>query len=129
MGRRKKKKVDPLARFHKTAQTLLDTGEFPYGNYAFKLKELKRNNTTGTYECHLTKDNEKTVYGHVKEAKTKLEAISCSLEGLEMMGYGELSDESSEEKPESSEEMVNPLTVKQKRKPRKTKLALQTRSP
>lgn len=95
MGRRKKAKKDPLSHLRASAQIILDTGKIKSGNNCFELNSLERNNKSGEYKCELIRSNgtRKIFYSHVKEAYNKLDAVTLTLEHLEMMGHEGLSSE------------------------------------
>ena len=120
MGRRKKIKKDPLAHLHKTAQILLDAGEFAVTSQLLKVHNITCTKSPVRYECVLVfKTREHVKYSHIKEAKTKFESILYTLENLEMMGHGDLSSEVPEE---NDDPLVDPVKDKRKYKPRKKKL-------
>jgi hypothetical protein len=66
-------------------------GKAVIGIYLFKIKSLEPFTKDGIeyFKCELTKVPGKSdiIYSHVKEAKTKEEAIQYALEHIRMMGY------------------------------------------
>lgn len=66
-------------------------GKAVIGIYLFKVKSLEpfTKDDIEYFKCELTKTpgNKKIIYSHIKEAKTKEEAIQYALEHIRMMGY------------------------------------------
>jgi len=123
MGRGRPKvvkvKVDSLSHLHAAANTLTEKGEIVANGILFKLEEIIHKN--GMYECEISKDDnsKKIFYGHVKEAKSKLEAVLFALEHMTMMGYSGLS---SKEDNCNDQTMIDPTKIKRKYKPRKNRI-------
>jgi hypothetical protein len=72
-----------VAELSKKGQIVIDI-------YLFKIKSIEPFIKDGNefFKCELTKTpDEKTIYSHIKEAKTKKEAIQYALEHIRMMGY------------------------------------------
>ena len=111
----KRKKKDPLAQYHDVARILLEEGTYKIGVTILNVHQLSRNSATKKYECELKFEHRDVIYGHVKEAATKLDAIVFVLEHLSMMGHSWLSSEETND----DEVMIDPLKVKRKYKPRK----------
>lgn len=120
-----KVKVDSLSHLHTAANTLLEKGEIVANGILFKLEEII--DTKGVYECEISKydNSRKTFYGHVKEAKTKFEAVLFALEHMTMMGYSGLS---SKEESYKDDAMLDPAKMKRKYKARKKKHAIEDNS-
>jgi hypothetical protein len=95
MPRKKKKQIDPLARFKETA-TILQDGEFPYEGTSLVVVSIE-NGKSGGFFCTLKKTKSPIVYSHVEPGTTKLRAIMMVLLELESMGNGGLSNETDED--------------------------------